>query len=205
MFEPGLDHRQYACVWLGIENRRTLSPEDWIKAAFQALTAAGAQAIRAERLARTLGVSKGSFYWHFADLAALRTAMLAHWEDLATEQIIATTDSAGGDARVRLTRLMDMATSDRSDAYGGAPTEAAIRDWARHDPAAAKTLERIDRRRQDYVAGLFQAAGHDLGSATRAARLVYAALVGTEHLLQGPREQVRQDLQHLLTTLLTAD
>lgn len=186
-------------------NRHTLSSEHWIKAAFRALTEAGAQAIRAERLARTLEVSKGSFYWHFADVPALHAAMLAHWEDLATEQIIAATDSSGGDAQLRLTRLLDMATSERADAYGGLATEAAIRDWARHDPAAATVLKRIDARRQDYVAGLFNEAGHDCAAADRAGRLLYAALVGTEHLLQSPRGQVRQDLQHLLTTLLQLD
>jgi AcrR family transcriptional regulator len=186
-------------------NRHSLSSEDWIKAAFQALTTAGAQAIRAERLARSMGVSKGSFYWHFADVPALYAAMLARWEDLATEQIIVATDSSGGDARLRLTRLMDMATSDRSEAYGGLATEAAIRDWARHDPAAAVVLKRIDARRQDYVARLFNEAGQDPAAAARAARLLYAALVGTEHLLQGPRSQVRQDLQHLLKMLLQPD
>ena len=163
------------------------------------------QAIRAERLARTLGVSKGSFYWHFADLSALQTAMLTHWEALATEQVIGATDSAGGNARVRLTFLTDIAASDRSDAYGGLATEAAIRDWARHDPAAAKILGRVDARRQDYVVGLFKEAGLAPNSATRAARLLYGALVGAEHLLQSPREQVRQDLQHLLTKLLLPD
>ena len=186
-------------------NRHTLSAQDWIKAAFLALAAAGAQAIRAERLAQTLGVSKGSFYWHFADVPTLRAAMLAHWEDLATEQIIAAADSSGGDASLRLTLLIDMATSERADSYGGMATEAAIRDWARHDPAAATALERVDARRQDYVAGLFNEAGHDPAAANRAGRLLYAALVGTEHLLQSPREQVRQDLQHLLTTLLRPD
>lgn len=163
------------------------------------------QAIRAERLARTLGVSKGSFYWHFADISALQTAMLTHWEALATEQVIGATDSAGGNARVRLTFLTDTAASDRSDAYGGLATEAAIRDWARHDPAAAKILGRVDARRQDYVVGLFKEAGLAPNSATRAARLLYGALVGAEHLLQSPREQVRQDLQHLLTKLLLPD
>ncbi|WP_163317770.1 TetR family transcriptional regulator, partial [Enterobacter hormaechei] len=45
--------------------RKTLSAEDWISAAFRALSQGGAQAIRAEAIARDLKVSKGSFYWHF--------------------------------------------------------------------------------------------------------------------------------------------
>lgn len=202
MLGPTLDFSQYGCVWWTIANRQTLSSEDWIQAAFQALTVAGAHAIRAERLARTLNVSKGSFYWHFADVPALQAAMLAHWEDIATEQIIAATDSSGGDAGVRLTLLIDIATSERSDGYGGMATEAAIRNWARHDLVAATVLRRIDTRRLNYVATLFSECGHKPQSAARAARLLYAALVGAEHLLQSPREQMTQDLQHVLTRLL---
>ena len=52
-----------------------LGPEDWVMAGFRALAADGPQAVRAETLARGLGATKGSFYWHFKDLAALHQAM----------------------------------------------------------------------------------------------------------------------------------
>ena len=183
-------------------NRRTLSAEDWIKAAFQALGSAGVQAIRAERLARTLGVSKGSFYWHFADVPALHAAMLAHWEGFATAQIILNTDAGGGDGRARLARLIEIVTSDLSDPYGGLATEAAIRDWARHDPQVRPCLMRVDARRLAYVCGLFGDAGLDQAGADRAARLYYTALIGAEHLNVSPRLDLRADLHHLLLVLL---
>ncbi len=202
MFAATLAFGQYAAVWCGMANRRMLSAEDWIKSAFQALGSGGVQAIRAERLARTLGVSKGSFYWHFADVPALHTAMLTHWEALATEQIIADTDAIGGNGATRLARLVEIVTSDLSDPYGGLATEAALRDWARHDPAVAASLARVDARRLAYVAGLFDAAGLDPAASARAARLYYTALIGAEHLNASPRLDIRADLQHLLLVLL---
>lgn len=183
-------------------NRRTLSAEDWIRAAFRALSLGGVQAIRVERLARVLELSKGSFYWHFADVPALHAAMLTHWEAFATEQIIIDTDAGGGDGLSRLVRLVDIVTSDLSDPYGGLATEAAIRDWARHDPQVAPSLRRVDARRLGYVDGLFALAGLDPLAAARAARLYYTALIGAEHLNDSPRDSIRQDLQHLLQALV---
>jgi AcrR family transcriptional regulator len=202
MFAATLALGQYAAVWSGMANRRTLSAEDWIRAAFQALGSGGVQAIRAERLARTLGVSKGSFYWHFADVPALQTAMLAHWEAFATEQIILDTDAGGGDGRARLALLVEIVTSDLSDPYGGLATEAAIRDWARHDAQVRPSLDRVDTRRLAYVGGLFGLAGLESATAARAARLYYTALIGAEHLNASPRLDIRADLQHLLLVLL---
>lgn len=202
MFITGLALGQYASVWSGMADRRTLSALDWIMAAFQALAAGGVQAIRAERLARALGVSKGSFYWHFADVPALHAAMLTHWEALATEQIITDTDAGGGDGQARLVRLVDIVTSDLSDPYGGLATEAALRDWARHDPGVAGSLGRVDARRLAYVEGLFGAAGLGPAKATSAARLYYTALIGAEHLNASSRLVVRGDLMHLLRALV---
>ena len=202
MFAAVLALGQYAAVWYTMANRHTLTAEDWIKCAFRALGAAGVQAIRAERLARVLGVSKGSFYWHFADVPALQAAMLEHWEAFATEQIIIDANAGGADGRGRLVRLVDIVTSELSDPYGGLAAEAALRDWARHDPLVLVSLNRVDARRLSYVAGLFGQAGLDPPAAARAARLYYTGLIGAEHLNASPRLDVRADLQHLLAVLL---
>lgn len=198
MFDHVLALGQYAAVWYDMSNRRTLTAEDWIISAFQALGAAGVQAIRAERLARTLGVSKGSFYWHFADVPALHAAMLAHWEGFATEQIIVDTDAGGGDGQARLARLVEIVTSDLSDPYGGLATEAALRDWARHDLLVAPSVMRVDARRLEYVGGLFKMAGLEQADSARSARLFYTALIGAEHLNNQLRDGVSKDLHYFL-------
>jgi len=66
-----------------------LSAQDWLDRGLRALAAKGAGALKAESLAKAMGVSRGSFYWHFADIAAFRTAILAQWREVSAERVIA--------------------------------------------------------------------------------------------------------------------
>ncbi len=179
-----------------------LSPEDWIAAAFRALGKGGLAAVRVEALARDLGVSKGSFYWHFKDLPSLLQVMLTHWEDQATERIIALAEAASPDPVDRLVHLAEMATGDLDQPYGGFHTEAAIRDWARHDPAAAAVQARVDRRRLAYLAAAFDAARRPEPLAR--ARILLSALVGAQNLPPVAAETRRAELILLLELLLVA-
>lgn len=179
-----------------------LSPEDWIAAAFRALGQGGIAAVRAEALARDLGVSKGSFYWHFSDLPDLRRRMLAHWLEQATARILGLAEAAGPDPRARLDRVLALAVSDLADPYGGLSTEAAIRDWARTDPLAAEAQARADSERLAYVARLLGEIGLPPGDAAQAARLVLMAYTGAVHLGIADRAALGQDLGHLLSALL---
>ena len=45
---------------------QSLGKSDWLRAARLALLHGGVEAVRVERLARDLHVTKGSFYWHFS-------------------------------------------------------------------------------------------------------------------------------------------
>ena len=60
-----------------------LSVKDWLDQGLKTLAANGAGALKAESLAKAMGVSRGSFYWHFPDIAAFRTAILAHWREVS--------------------------------------------------------------------------------------------------------------------------
>jgi AcrR family transcriptional regulator len=175
-----------------------LTAEDWIKAGFRALCSGGAQAIRVERLARDLKVSKGSFYWHFADAQALQAAMLRHWQHVATEHVIADLDASGADGLTRLRCLADFVSSPASDSYGGQATEPAIRDWARHDAATAAALARVDACRTAYLERLFADAGLADARLRQAVRLFYTLLIGAQH--RGlPEGDLRADLEFVLT------
>lgn len=174
-----------------------LSPDDWIKAAFQRLGTGGIAAVRAEAIARDLKVSKGSFYWHFKDLPDLKTRMLAHWEDQATARIIAMSKAVPGPERMAV--LLELATSDLADPYGGLSTEAAIRDWARIEAEAAAAQARTDAAR---LAFLTEALGGMMeGDAARAARLVLMAYTGAVHQGITDRARLLGDLAHLVQRL----
>ncbi len=150
-----------------------LTPVDWIAAGFRALATHGPEAIKAEPLARALGTTKGSFYWHFKDVPAFKAQMLKHWHDEAFVAIARAVD-AGSDPTDRLYHLAELATTDRED-YGGAATEPAIRAWAAADPDVAAAVRDVDAKRLAYLEDLL--AELDLTNPDFA-RIVYGAYVG---------------------------
>ncbi|MFV2002762.1 MAG: TetR/AcrR family transcriptional regulator [Paracoccaceae bacterium] len=180
-----------------------LTRTDWIRAAFRALTKGGPQAIRAETIARTLNVSKGSFYWHFKDVADLRAAMIAHWQQLATQAVIRALDERDISARDRLKGLIQITASDRNAAYGGPLVEAAIRDWARYDAQIKAAVRGVDQQRLDYVRSLFCDYGLDNETAHLRARTLYGALIGLQQISYLDGVDVSTDLMQLLDQTLS--
>ncbi|MEO6605445.1 MAG: helix-turn-helix domain-containing protein, partial [Aeromicrobium sp.] len=109
------------------------TPRDaWVEAAMKALAAGGLDAVRVEALAVGLGVTKGGFYWHFADRPALLEEILDTWEKAGTEDIITRVDSLPHDPRPQLQQLFAMVPKGL-----GLEVELAIREWARRDVAVA--------------------------------------------------------------------
>lgn len=165
-----------------MDRAKSLKPTDWIKAGFRALTAGGPQAVRVERLARDLAVTKGSFYWHFADLSALQAAMLDHWQSVATEGVIQTFEAEGASLEDLLTGLLTQAVAHAAEDYGGPLAEAAIRAWARDHADAARAVALIDRRRLAFLQSSFESRGFAPVSAGQRAALFYSVVVGAEIL-----------------------
>src|SRR5947199_7986044 len=89
-----------------------LSANDWLDLGLKTLTRNGFTALKAEPLAKAMGVSRGSFYWHFADIGAFHAAILKHWSDVATEQVIAGLEATPRD-RDALSVLLRAAFSAR--------------------------------------------------------------------------------------------
>src|SRR5579859_5070722 len=108
--------------------RARTPPGDWIEQGLRALATGGPDAVRIEPLAQALGVTKGSFYWHFADRRALLEAMLDTWERTSVEDVIARVERGGGDGRTRLRRLFGLARDSASDRL--LAIDLAVRDWA---------------------------------------------------------------------------
>jgi AcrR family transcriptional regulator len=147
----------------------------WVAAALDVLATDGIDAVRVEPLAKALHVTKGSFYWHFADRRALIDAMLAQW---AEGRIAAIREQAprDGEPAAALRRLADLYTR-RSNARGLA-IELAIRALARNDEAAARAVQTVDAERLQRVATLFERLGWPPREATARAVMVYAYLFG---------------------------
>jgi AcrR family transcriptional regulator len=177
------------------------SHADWIKAAGRRLASGGIAAVAVEALARDLGVTKGSFYWHFRDRAALLKALLSDWEAGSTEPLLRRLQAPGQGPRARLGRLAATVAGE-----GAGALDPAIRAWARHDQAAAETVGRVDQARLAFIAGEFRALGFAPVAAWTRARLFYLHLLG-EHALafeaRGLPERLAEAARVL--TLLTGD
>ncbi|MGH6742664.1 MAG: TetR/AcrR family transcriptional regulator [Bradyrhizobium sp.] len=148
-----------------------LSAKDWLDLGLKTLARSGFTALKAEPLAKSMGVSRGSFYWHFADVGAYHAAILRHWRDVAAERIIADLERSS-DHDNPLPLLLRRA-------FGGRlALENAVRTWAAFDPAARAAVQAIDRRRLNYVERLIEASGLSAEAAQARARILYWAFVG---------------------------
>lgn len=169
-----------------------LSADDWIDQGLKALAKSGFTALKADPLAKAMGVSRGSFYWHFADLSAFHAAILKRWREIAAEQIIADVeaDKSGEPLRSLLRRTFGARLN----------LERAVRNWAAFDTAAQAAVRAIDRRRLDYIERLL--AGHGLDAATAQARaqILYWTFLGFA-LADSPPPAAR--LQALLDEIVT--
>ena len=144
----------------------------------RALAAGGPGAVRVDALAKTLGVTRGGFYWHFDDRRALLDEMLEAWERTSVQEAIERVDAEGGDARARLRRLFALASA-RGDLL---PIDLAVRDWARRDRAVAARLRRVDNRRMDYLRSLFADFLPRPGDVEARSTLVLAVWIGSHFM-----------------------
>lgn len=183
-------------------SKPTLTRIDWIKAAFRALDKGGPKAIRAEAIARDLKVSKGSFYWHFSNVADLCTSMIEHWQQDATASIIHRVEHENDGNPEKLRALFTMIAGNLADPYGGVGIEAAIRDWARYDPEVRKAIHTVDQQRIAFVQALLLNVGQTDAMAARNTRILYAALLGFQQLAYLHPDTPMDDLPDLLEMVL---
>jgi AcrR family transcriptional regulator len=172
----------------------------WIQEGLRALGVGGPDAVRIEKLAQALGVTKGGFYWHFEDRPALLEEMLDAWERLVVDEVIERVESGGGDARAKLRRLSGLASSSRDLMK----IELAVRDWARRDKAVAKRLRRIDNRRMEYMRSLFRAFCPDEDEVEVRCMLVFSVVIGNHFIAADHGARSRADVLKLVLRRLEA-
>lgn len=180
---------------------QTLTQDDWIAAAYRRFAEGGLDAVRVEALARDLGVSKGSFYWHFRDRAALLTAFLARWEAVSLALI-----RGAGEQPTPRARLRHVLTQIFAGGTAVVGSEISFLAWSRHDPQAARVAARVEEQRLAFLAGQLQAGGLPPERAWAQAELLYAALLGyLDRLARQATDLSPGAFLLLLTALLPED
>ena len=156
-----------------------LTKADWIRHGMRTLARDGHNALKVESMATKLNVSRGSFYWHFQDMAAFRSQLLQSWREVSTDEVILDLDARDGDPE-RLKRLLRHALS------GSRMLDRAMRSWAGEDDEVAKVIASVDARRAERIAGLLIDAGVDRERANHRAAFLYWAYLG-QAIVMDPR------------------
>ena len=155
----------------------------WLNAGLEALRKGGVGAVRVERLAADVGVTKGSFYHHFRDRGALLEEVLEYWAREMTDAEFERIQTLRGGLAPRLVALAEDVLEKGMGRY-----DPAIRAWARQDRKVAAAVAQVDRRRVKALAGFFEEGGFSPAAARTRARTFYTFLLGEPQMRAPARE-----------------
>jgi AcrR family transcriptional regulator len=187
------------------ERSGRLSAEDWAQGALDSISESGVSGVAVEPLARRLGVTKGSFYWHFPSRDALLKAALERWERVELEEVFARLEGIA-DPRERLTQLFRRVAHEAKSHIIYSELLKAL-----DHPVVQPVMQRVSKRRMDYLQLAFRQVGMARPEALTRARLAYAAYVGFLQLslqLRQPRlnqEEFDLYVAHVIDTLIPKD
>ena len=187
------------------ERHGRLSAEDWAQAALDLIAEQGVAAVAVEPLARRLGVTKGSFYWHFPSRDALLQAALERWEAVEQEMVFGKLEAVS-DPRECLRALFQLVAHEFKSHIVYSELLKAL-----DHPTVSPVIGRVSQRRFDWLAASFRQAGLSRTDAQHRARLAYAAYVGFLQLnMQLHQQRLQHDefegyVDHVMSTLIPND
>ncbi len=165
-----------------------LTPESWLDAAFHAVVEGGFEKARVQLLAHTLGVTRGSFYWHFTDHAELISSLLMRWRDRELDLIHQNklNHDSLADPLEDLVRLLDVALQHAGKDLINMRFELALRGLGRRDARVAEQLAEVDKARMNLFQHKFLRLTNDPQKAGELASLFYLSIVGSHQALSRP-------------------
>ncbi|MFF0488036.1 TetR/AcrR family transcriptional regulator [Nocardia sp. NPDC003482] len=175
-----------------------MSYDDWVDGALALLAREGVGAIRIPRLCAELGVTKGSFYWHFDDIQQLMAAMADRWSAVQSDAVraLGALDSIPVEQRIeQMTSLL----VDQSTWI----VEATVREWARTDAKVAEAVKALERKVFDIMQQIMLDLGFDQTQArVRAGAMVYLG-IGLIHGRDSMPTPTTEEAQAVINLLLT--
>ncbi|MDT8319057.1 MAG: TetR/AcrR family transcriptional regulator [Xanthomonadales bacterium] len=184
--------------------RTTLSAADWERAALESIAEQGVQALAVEPLARRMGITKGSFYWHFPSRECLLEQALQRWEEHDSRNL---SKSLGEihQPRDRLTSFFRRVVREKltHEVYSELCSAAG-------HPQVAPVLERVAERRMEHLSAAFEELGMEPATARNRARMTYSVYLGflqlqrqhqTPHLSS---QEFDAYIEHVIDTLIPA-
>ena len=181
-----------------------LTKANWIDQGLRTFAASGVGGLKVGAMAEALKVSRGSFYWHFADITDFRSQLLQAWLERATEQVIRDVEADVSEPdhfRSLMRRAFVVQPSGDGSARAWA-TEAAMRSWASEDAEAAAMVGAVDRRRISYLADGLIAAGVARKHALARAAFVYWAFLGRPGVMDAGKARLEAKAIDAISDLL---
>ena len=168
-----------------------LTRDDWIEAGLAVLVAEGVEQVQITRLSRDLGVTRGSFYWHFESREALLDALLAEWRARNSDVMLAALEASQGlDAGI-LELFSVWVDHLRFDPR----LDQAVRDWARRAEPVRVIVAREDDNRVGAIARFFERFGFEPTEAFIRARVIY--FVQVSYYALGIEEPMAERMSYL--------
>ena len=169
---------------------KQLGREDWIRGAFELLSTAGVVGVKIVPLAKQLGVTSGSFYWHFRNRRELYNALLEFWEREMTDAAIVAAKGFQGSPEDRIWHLMEQVM-----ASGMASFDLAIWHWAQSDAAVQKVFKRTIDKRFAFAAWMFKQIGFSKIQAEVRGRMMVVYMMGESTLISDTPAKRKKQLR----------
>lgn len=163
----------------GTRNGQRLSRDDWLQAALETMRHTGIDGVKVAPLATQLGVTTGSFYWHFKNRRELLELLLDYWERTTTDVAIEELQRFEGPAEDRILFLMQRVMEDDLAGY-----DLPIWLWAQSDAEAREVFQRALKKRFAFATSLFREAGFSPREAENRARMMTVYMMGESTLLR---------------------
>lgn len=186
-----------------LPEKEQLSRDAWLDAAQAAIVEGGFDNVRVLMLAKKLGVTRGSFYWHFKDHQDLITSFLERWRERRLREL-SNWRPQGGDVEAELHRILGMLLSETGRHLRRMRVELAVRDLARRDAFAAEVVAEVDRARIAQNQETLEQIAADPSGARDLSLLLYVATVGAQLVMTGPAadESTAARIEKLIANLV---
>ena len=175
-----------------------LTRNDWLHAALETMRASGVDGVKVSPLATQIGVTTGSFYWHFKNRRELLEELLDYWERTMTDAAIEEARRFEGPPKERILFLMTRVMVDDLAGY-----DLPIWHWAQSDIGARRVFQRALDKRFAFAAWMFLEAGFSQQQAEIRGRMMVVYLMG-ESTLVSHSVSTRTDLIEQKHAILTA-
>lgn len=132
--------------------KKRYSAEDWLDLGLAELSRAGPEAVKLEAICKAAGLTRGSFYYHFADHEAFLVAVAERWlvqqTDLVAEHI--TDLMSDGDIGPEVMEKMTQAALEIDYKL-----ELGMRELGRRVPKVNAVVKAADKKRIDVMTQIY--------------------------------------------------